>query len=210
MTGYRGKRLFDLLLVVIALPIWLPALGLIAWSVRSRIGSPVLFRQRRTGLHEREFMMFKFRTMTDARDGNGALLADAERLTAFGRRLRSSSLDELPELFNVLRGDMSLVGPRPLLPQYLARYSAQHRRRHETPPGLTGLAQVSGRNAISWSDKFDLDVRYVETCSIALDVHILVRTLRAVVQRDGIAAAGDATMPEFTGYESPIPPSSPG
>ena len=210
MSGYRGKRLFDLLLVLIVSPIWLPALCLIAWSVRARIGTPVLFRQRRTGLREREFMMYKFRTMTDARDVDGALLPDTERLTVSGRRLRSSSLDELPELFNVLRGDMSLVGPRPLLPQYLVRYSAHHRRRHETPPGLTGLAQISGRNAIGWSDKFDLDVRYVEHCSMLLDIQILLRTFRTVIQRGGIAAAGDATMPEFTGYESPIPPSSPG
>ena len=153
--------------------------------------------------------MLKFRSMTDARGADGGLRPDAERLTPFGRRLRAASLDELPELLNVLRGDMSLVGPRPLLPQYLPRYSAHHRQRHAVRPGLTGLAQVSGRNAIGWSAKFDLDVEYVEKCSLALDVTILWRTIRAVLIRDGIAAAGDATMPEFIGYGPSAPPASP-
>lgn len=210
MSAYRGKRLFDLVVALGSSPLWLPLLGAVAWFVRVRIGSPVLFRQRRTGQGECEFLMYKFRSMTDARDSSGALLPDADRLTPFGRRLRGSSLDELPELFNVIRGDMSLVGPRPLLPQYLARYSAAHRRRHQTAPGLTGLAQVSGRNALGWPAKFDLDVEYVDTCSLTLDLRILWRTVRAVLVRDGIVAAGDASMPEFIGYEPPAPPSSHG
>ncbi len=209
MSGYRGKRFFDLVLVIGSAPLWLPIMAYVALLVRQRIGSPVLFRQRRIGRGDREFGMIKFRSMTDARDATGALLSDSERLTPFGRRLRASSLDELPELLNVLRGDMSLVGPRPLLPQYLPRYSSRHRRRHETRPGLTGLAQVSGRNAIGWAAKFDLDVQYVDECSLALDIAVLWRTIRAVFVRDGIAAAGDATMPEFIGYETPVSPSSP-
>lgn len=210
MSGYRGKRLLDVILVVGSAPLWLPMLACAALAVRRWIGSPVIFRQRRTGEDECEFWMMKFRTMTNAVDSSGVHLPDADRLTPFGRWLRGTSLDELPELLNVLRGDMSLVGPRPLLPQYLARYSPAHRRRHGVRPGLTGLAQVSGRNALSWSAKFDLDVRYVDECSFALDVRILWRTLRAVLLRDGIAAAGDVTMPEFIGYESQGPPSSPG
>jgi len=201
MPGYRGKRLLDLVLVVGSAPVWLLALGLVAWQVRRRIGRPVLFRQRRVGAGEREFLMLKFRSMTEARDPQGNLRPDAERLTEFGKRLRATSLDELPELLNVLRGEMSLVGPRPLLPKYLPRYSAVHRRRHAVAPGLTGLAQVSGRNALTWTDKFDLDIHYVQECSLVNDLRILVRTLRAVLLRDGIAADGDATMPEFIGYE---------
>jgi lipopolysaccharide/colanic/teichoic acid biosynthesis glycosyltransferase len=143
--------------------------------------------------------------MTNARDASGLLLPDAERLTRFGRALRSSSLDELPELWNVLRGDMSLVGPRPLLTRYLPRYSERHRRRHEVRPGITGLAQVSGRNAITWAEKLDLDVAYVERCSLGLDARILGRTLWSVVRREGITADGAATMPEFTGYDQPTP-----
>lgn len=205
---YVGKRVFDLVLVIAAAPVWLPILGVVALLVRRQLGAPVLFRQRRPGLYSRAFELRKFRTMTDARDANGRLLPDAERLTPFGRWLRSTSLDELPELLNVLRGEMSLVGPRPLLEAYLPLYSARHQLRHVVPPGITGLAQVSGRNALSWPERFDLDVRYAETNSFALDVAVLWRTVRAVVKREGISAAGDATMYPFTGY-APVPPASP-
>jgi lipopolysaccharide/colanic/teichoic acid biosynthesis glycosyltransferase len=201
VAQYRGKRWLDLAMVVLAAPVWVPALGALAVAVRARLGAPVFFRQQRPGLGGDSFTLIKFRTMTDARAPDGTLLPDADRLTPFGRWLRATSLDELPELLNVLRGDMSLVGPRPLLPQYLQRYSPRHRTRHDVRPGITGLAQVSGRNAIRWNDKFELDVEYVERCSPALDAVILWRTARAVVRREGISASGDATMPEFTGYE---------
>ncbi|HEU4564643.1 MAG TPA: sugar transferase [Gemmatimonadaceae bacterium] len=200
-VGYPGKRLFDLVVVLAAAPLWAPVLAVIALLVRWRLGAPVFFRQLRPGLHARPFELVKFRSMTDARGPGGRLLPDAVRLTRFGRVLRATSLDELPELLNVLRGDMSLVGPRPLLMQYLDRYSPRHRRRHEVRPGLTGLAQVSGRNALGWPAKFDLDVEYVERCSLTLDLRILWRTVSAVFRREGISAAGDATMPEFTGYD---------
>ena len=195
MAGYRGKRAFDVAVVLLAAPLWVPVAGVIAVMVLVRLGAPVFFVQTRPGRNGEPFALVKFRTML-----NGAM-PDAERLTSLGRWLRAWSLDELPELLNVLRGDMSLVGPRPLLPQYLPRYSERHRLRHEVRPGITGLAQVSGRNALRWSDKFDLDVEYVERCSFRLDVAILWRTLRAVLRREGISAAGEATMPEFTGYE---------
>jgi sugar transferase EpsL len=201
VTGYRGKRLLDLLLVIVAAPLWLPAVAILAALVRLRLGSPVLFRQERPGLHGKSFTLIKLRTMTDATAPSGALLPDDRRLTSFGRFLRSTSLDELPELFNVLRGEMSLVGPRPLLMRYLSRYSAHHARRHDVRPGITGLAQVSGRNAISWTQKLDRDVEYVERCSPRLDLAILRKTLRSVLRREGISAQGEATMPEFTGYE---------
>ena len=193
------KRLFDLLasamgLLVLALP-----LALLAWQVRRKLGSPVLFTQERPGLHGKPFRMVKFRTMTDARDASGALLPDAQRLTPFGRFLRASSLDELPELWNVLRGEMSLVGPRPLLMEYLPLYSPEQARRHEVRPGITGWAQVNGRNAISWADKFALDVWYVDHRSLWLDMRILWLTVRKVLLRDGISAAGEATMPRFEG-----------
>ena len=201
MSEYRGKRLFDLALVIAAAPVWLPALGVLAALVRARLGSPVFFTQTRPGRDGEPFTLIKLRTMTDGRGRDGALLPDHERLPSFGRFLRSTSLDELPELINVLKGEMSLVGPRPLLTQYLGRYSSTHRRRHEVRPGITGLAQVSGRNAISWSQRFDRDVEYVDRCSLRLDAAILWRTLRAVVRREGISAEGEATMPEFTGYD---------
>ena len=201
--GYAGKRLLDLTLLALGAPVWVPAMGLVALLVRRRLGAPVLFTQERPGLHGRPFRMRKFRTMTDARDAAGRLLPDAERLTPFGRWLRSTSLDELPELLNVLRGEMSLVGPRPLLLAYLARYSARHARRHLVRPGVTGLAQVSGRNALSWEDRFERDVEYVERCSLRLDLEILARTVRAVTRREGISAAGEATMSEFLGYGRP-------
>ncbi len=193
------KRTFDVFLVVLAVPFWLPAVALLAVLVRLKLGTPVFFRQKRPGLNGAIFEMIKFRTMTDARDAQGQLLPDEVRLTSFGKFLRSTSLDELPELWNVLRGDMSLVGPRPLLVQYLARYSLRQARRHEVRPGITGLAQVKGRNALSWEEKFEWDVRYVETRSLALDLKILWLTVAAVLFRRGISAAGDATMPEFTG-----------
>ena len=203
MRSYPGKRLLDLALVVVLVPAWLPLFAIIALLVRVRIGSPVFFRQMRPGLHGRSFALLKFRTMREPMVKCGQQLSDAERLTLFGQTLRASSLDELPELLCVLRGEMSLVGPRPLLPQYLDRYSAWHRRRHEVPPGLTGLAQVSGRNALSWAERFDLDVRYVDECSLALDARILFATIRTVLRREGISAPGEVTMSEFTGYESP-------
>jgi sugar transferase EpsL len=203
MAEYRGKRLLDIVLVLLAAPVWVPLVAIISLLVRARLGSPIFFTQQRPGRGARPFRLVKFRTMTDARDAAGAPLPDAQRLTSFGRSLRSSSLDELPELWSVLRGDMSLVGPRPLLTRYLPRYSERHRRRHDVRPGMTGLAQVSGRNAITWADKLDLDVAYVERCSLPLDVRILWRTLRSVVRREGITAEGAATMPEFTGYDQP-------
>ncbi len=193
------KRLFDLLLSAIGLLILAVPLALLALQVRRKLGSPVLFIQLRPGLHGRPFRMVKFRTMTDARDATNALLPDAQRLTPFGRFLRASSLDELPGLWNVLRGEMSLVGPRPLLVEYLPLYSPEQARRHEVRPGITGWAQVNGRNAISWADKFALDVWYVDHHSLWLDLRILWLTVRKVVVRDGISAAGEATMPRFEG-----------
>jgi lipopolysaccharide/colanic/teichoic acid biosynthesis glycosyltransferase len=193
------KRLFDLLIASLALILLaLPLLALV-WLVRRKLGSPVLFSQVRPGLHAKPFTMVKFRSMTDERDPDGMLLPDAQRLTPFGRFLRASSLDELPELWNVLRGDMSLVGPRPLLMEYLPLYTPEQARRHEVRPGITGWAQVNGRNAISWADKFALDVWYVDHRSLWLDVRILWRTVRKVLVRDGISAPGDATMPKFEG-----------
>lgn len=168
-------------------------------AVRLRLGAPVLFRQNRVGLNDRIFVFYKFRTMTDAIDGEGKLLPDADRQTPFGRFLRSSSLDELPQLWNVLKGDMSLIGPRPLLTQYLERYSATQRRRHEVKPGITGLAQIKGRNALNWEEKFDLDVRYVDECAATLDLQILLATIGSVLRREGISKEGSATMPEFLG-----------
>ncbi len=201
MSGYFGKRLFDLTLAGIAAPLWLPALAVLALLVRVKLGSPVLFRQVRPGLDEEPFELVKFRTMTGAVDENGELLPDECRLTAFGRFLRSTSLDELPELLNVVHGQMSLVGPRPLLMEYLPRYSERHRRRHDVRPGITGLAQVSGRNALTWPAKFELDVEYVERCSLGLDLRLLWRTMLAVVRREGISAPEAATAPKFVGYE---------
>ena len=193
------KRFFDFSatafgLLVLALPLLLLAL-----LVRTKLGSPVFFRQTRPGLHGKPFEMVKFRTMTDARDAQGELLPDSERLPPFGHFLRSSSLDELPELWNVLKGEMSLVGPRPLLMEYVPLYSAEQYRRHEVRPGVTGWAQVNGRNAISWEEKFALDVWYVEQQSLALDIKILWLTVKKVLLRDGISAAGEATMAKFTG-----------
>lgn len=191
--GLLAKRVFDLALTIPGLVLLAPVMLVVALAVRVKLGPGVIFRQQRPGLHGRPFWILKFRTM---RQGPGT---DAERLPPFGRLLRSTSLDELPELFNVLAGDMSLVGPRPLLMQYLERYSPEQARRHEVPPGITGWAQVGGRNALSWEEKFALDVWYVDNRSLWLDVVILWRTLRAVIRREGISAAGEATMPEFLG-----------
>lgn len=198
MNSLPAKRVFDLVAVILTAPLWLPLLALLAALVRVKLGSPVLFRQERPGRGERIFELVKFRTMTDARDETGRLMADDRRLTPFGRWLRSTSLDELPELWNVLKGEMSLVGPRPLLVQYLPRYSPEQRRRHEVPPGLTGWAQVNGRNAISWEQKFALDVWYVDHRNLGLDLRILFLTVWRVLSRSGISAAGGATMPEFS------------
>lgn len=193
------KRSFDVAAAGAGLLLGAPLLGLITALELAFHGWPPVFTQERPGLHGRVFRIVKFRTMTNARDERGQLLPDADRLTAFGRVLRASSLDELPELWNVLVGDMSLVGPRPLLVRYLSRYTPEQMRRHEMPPGITGLAQVSGRNALSWEEKFALDVRYVERWSLALDLKILLGTATKVLVREGITAKGEATMPEFMG-----------
>ncbi|HEX6038652.1 sugar transferase [Longimicrobium sp.] len=193
------KRLLDLALAVPALVILSPVLAGTALLVRLRLGTPVLFRQERPGLHGRPFRLLKFRTMRDALDSRGEPLPDEQRLTAFGRRLRSTSLDELPTLWNVVRGDMSLVGPRPLLMEYLPRYSPEQARRHEVRPGITGWAQVNGRNALSWDEKFRLDVWYVDHRSLALDLRILWMTVRKVFVREGISQPGHVTMEKFRG-----------
>lgn len=195
------KRGFDIVVALVALILLAPLFLVLSLLIRARLGSPVLFRQARPGLHGRIFQMIKFRTMTDERGADGSLLPDDVRLRPFGRWLRSTSLDELPELWNVLRGDMSLVGPRPLLVDYLPRYSARQARRHEVRPGVTGWAQVNGRNALSWPEKFELDVWYVDNQSFGLDMRILFLTMRSVLKRDGISASGEATMPAFRGNE---------
>jgi len=193
------KRFFDFSISLAALIFLLPIFLLLAILVRVKIGSPIFFSQPRPGLHGNAFTLIKFRTMTNARGTDGALLPDAERLTRFGHFLRASSLDELPELWNVLKNDMSLVGPRPLLVEYLPLYSERQSRRHEVKPGITGWAQVNGRNAISWDEKFDLDVWYVDNQSIWLDTKILWLTVKKVITRDGISSNNNATMPAFTG-----------
>jgi lipopolysaccharide/colanic/teichoic acid biosynthesis glycosyltransferase len=193
------KRFFDFICAALGLLLLAIPFLLLVWRVRRELGSPVFFCQMRPGLHGRPFRMIKFRTMTDARGSDGRLLPDADRLTAFGRFLRASSLDELPELWNVLKGDMSLVGPRPLLVEYLPLYSRVQARRHDVRPGITGWAQVNGRNALSWDRKLELDVWYVDNRSLWLDLRILWLTLRKVLARDGISAPGEATMPRFTG-----------
>lgn len=195
------KRLFDVLISSLMLFLLSPVLLVTAILIRRRLGTPVLFSQSRPGLHGRPFKMVKFRTMTNARDAVGHLLPDAERLTRFGRLLRSTSLDELPELFNVLKGDMSLVGPRPLLMEYLPLYSHTQWRRHDVRPGITGWAQVNGRNEVGWDERFRLDVWYVEHRSLWLDLRILWMTVRKVLVREGISAHGEATMPKFTGND---------
>jgi lipopolysaccharide/colanic/teichoic acid biosynthesis glycosyltransferase len=197
------KRLFDFTAAFVALLVLAVPFAVLALLVRQRLGSPVLFRQVRPGLHGRPFEMIKFRTMTDDRLPDGTLMPDGERLTRFGRWLRATSLDELPELWNVVRGDMSLVGPRPLLMSYLSLYSPFQARRHEVRPGITGWAQVNGRNAVSWEERFRLDVWYVENRSFLLDLKILAMTVRTAVLREGISAPGEATMSRFTGSQRP-------
>lgn len=193
------KRLFDIVVSAVLLLLLSPVMAIIAAAIRINLGSPVLFRQLRPGLHAKPFVMLKFRTMRDAAGPDGKPLPDGERLAAFGRFLRSTSLDELPELWNVLRGEMSLVGPRPLLMEYLDRYDEVQARRHEVKPGITGWAQVNGRNAISWEDKFRLDVWYVDNHGFWLDLRIIVMTIGQVFRRSGISAEGEATMPVFEG-----------
>ncbi|MEO7332966.1 MAG: sugar transferase [Gemmatimonadales bacterium] len=195
------KRLFDVTIALLGLTLGLPLLVGLGIAVALDLGRPVLFRQRRPGLGGRPFELVKFRTMRDAVTPSGVRLPDSERLTRFGRFLRSTSLDELPEFWNVLRGEMSLVGPRPLLMEYIPLYSAEQARRHEVRPGITGWAQINGRNALSWPDRFALDVWYVEHQSIGLDFKILILTLFRVVQQDGIAQPGQATMEPFRGNE---------
>lgn len=194
-----NKRIFDFLVATLVLVFSFPVLLLLALLIRVRLGKPIFFVQVRPGLHGRPFKMAKFRTMTDKCDKRGQLLPDEVRLTRFGQVLRSTSLDELPELWNVIRGDMSLVGPRPLLMEYLPLYSEEQYRRHEVRPGVTGWAQVNGRNAISWEDKFKLDVWYVDNQSFWLDLKILFLTVKKVLVRDGISGEGEVTMPKFTG-----------
>ncbi|EIA1304614.1 sugar transferase [Vibrio vulnificus] len=193
------KRIFDVLVSFWALLMLSPIIGVVAWKIRKKLGSPVLFRQTRPGLNGKPFDMVKFRTMKDAVDAQGNPLPDSERMTPFGDKLRNLSLDELPELWNVLKGEMSLVGPRPLLMQYLPLYSPEQARRHEVRPGVTGWAQINGRNAISWEEKFKLDVWYVNNRSFCLDIKILFLTIKKVFVKEGISADDHVTMPEFKG-----------
>jgi lipopolysaccharide/colanic/teichoic acid biosynthesis glycosyltransferase len=196
-TFYRrfGKRLLDLALTIPACIVLIPVFLVVAALIRLRLGGPVFFRHQRTGLHGRPFTVIKFRTMTNTRDAAGKLLPDTERLTPLGRFLRAASLDELPQLFNVLLGDMSLVGPRPLITDYLHLYNPTQARRHETRPGVTGLAQVKGRRAMTWEDKFDLDVWYVENCGLWLDLKIILRTVVIILTRQGISAPPGSGIP---------------
>ena len=201
MNFYRkhGKRIFDLCLTIPAFIVLSPVMCLTALLVACKLGRPVLFSQQRPGYREKIFKMYKFRSMTDERDENGELLPDEKRLTPFGKRLRSTSLDELPELLNILMGDMSLVGPRPLLVHYLPLYNKRQHRRHSVKPGITGLAQINGRNSISWEEKFEYDVQYVEKLSFKEDVRILFQTVFKVFSREGINSDNSATMEDFTG-----------
>lgn len=197
----KAARIFDVLVTIIAVIVLTPVLLVTAFLLRRTLGSPIFFRQIRPGRNGEPFELTKFRTMRDAVDDQGDVLPDAQRMTRFGNFLRRSSLDELPELFNVLKGDMSLVGPRPLLMEYLPLYSAEQYRRHEVRPGITGWAQINGRNALSWDEKFELDVWYVDNRSLWLDVKILFQTVLKVLKRDGISHGEEATMPRFTGSE---------
>jgi sugar transferase EpsL len=197
-----GKRGLDLMLSSIGLLLLSPLLAVVAVMARWQLGAPILFRQQRPGRDGRSFSLFKFRTMTDTLNPQGNLLSDAERLTTFGRFLRNTSLDELPELWNVIKGEMSLVGPRPLLTQYLDRYTPEQARRHEVRPGITGWAQVNGRNTLTWEQKFALDVWYVDHVSLALDTKIIALTISKIIRREGITEPGQATAQEFTGTHS--------
>ena len=196
------KRLLDIIIASIALVLLSPLYAFVAYKVKKNLGSPVLFRQVRPGLHGKPFEMIKFRTMKDAVDEQGNPLPDSERLTPFGQMLRSTSLDEMPELWNVIKGDMSIVGPRPLLMEYLPLYSPEQAKRHDVRPGMTGHAQVNGRNAISWEEKFKLDTWYVENQSIWLDFKIMFKTVHKVLAKDDISAEGEATMTRFTGSQN--------
>ena len=198
------KRCVDFILALVAIIVLSPVLVVVAILVRLKLGSPVLYKQQRPGLHECVFTIYKFRTMTDERDVNGELMPDEIRLTKFGKILRSTSLDELPELFNILKGDMAIVGPRPLLVQYLPLYNQRQKLRHTVRPGITGYAQVNGRNSISWGEKFELDVQYVETISIGLDIKIFFKTIKSVVAREGINSETSVTMEAFTGNEAEV------
>lgn len=193
------KRMLDILLSGLALIVLSPVLLVVAVLVRVKLGSPVIFCQMRPGRNEKIFKMYKFRSMTDARDEKGELLPDDVRLTKFGKALRATSLDELPELWNIFKGDMSIVGPRPLLVQYLPLYNERQRHRHDVRPGLTGWAQVHGRNSISWEEKFNWDIKYVNEISFLNDCRIILQTVSAVLRREGINSADDTTMPDFTG-----------
>ena len=195
------KRPMDFILSLLAIIILSPVFIITGILVRTKLGSPILFKQNRPGLDEKIFTMYKFRTMTDQKDENGELLPDHIRLTKFGKMLRATSLDELPELLNILKGDMSIIGPRPLLVQYLPLYNTHQQRRHEVRPGLSGYAQVNGRNSISWEDKFDLDVQYVDNVTFINDVKIIILTLKKVFVKDGISSGSSATMEVFTGNE---------
>lgn len=209
MTGHKKgfyekfiKRPQDFLCALLAVIVLSPVMLVTAILVRTKLGSPVIFKQERPGLNGKIFTLYKFRTMTDKKDENGNLLPDEIRLTNFGKKLRSTSLDELPELFNILNGDMSVVGPRPLLVRYLPRYNAHQARRHEVRPGFTGLAQVNGRNAISWDEKFDWDIKYVDNITFLGDWKIIFKTVGTVLKREGISSETSATMEEFMGGES--------
>ncbi len=195
------KRPQDFLCALAAILILSPVLLAVAVCVRIKLGSPVLFKQQRPGLHEKIFQLYKFRTMTDARDENGELLPDEIRLTPFGKWLRSTSLDELPELWNILRGDMAVIGPRPLLVKYLSLYSEKQHRRHEVRPGLTGYAQSHGRNTVSWEERFEMDVWYVDHISFVTDIRVLVDTIKTVIKREGVSSEASVTMEEFMGND---------
>lgn len=195
------KRAVDIIISLIAIMLLSPILLIVYILVNTKLGNPAIFKQERPGLHSRIFTMYKFRSMTDERDEDGELLPDVVRLTSFGKLLRKTSLDELPELFNILKGDMSFVGPRPLLVRYLERYNEEQARRHEVRPGLTGWAQINGRNAISWEEKFKLDVWYVDNWHLRLDLKIFILTFAKAFKREGISSVGEATMPEFMGPE---------
>lgn len=195
------KRLLDIIIASVALILLSPLYFYVAYKVKKNLGSPVLFRQVRPGLHGKPFEMIKFRTMRDATDAQGNALPDSERLTPFGKMLRSTSLDEMPELWNVIKGDMSIVGPRPLLMEYLPLYNKEQAKRHDVRPGMTGYAQVNGRNAIGWDEKFKLDTWYVENRSLWLDFQIMLQTVKKVIAKDDINEAGEATMSKFTGSE---------
>lgn len=195
------KRLLDFILSLLALIILSPVLLITALLVRIKLGSPVIFKQKRPGLNEKIFTLYKFRTMTDKKDEEGNLLPDSERLTKFGKMLRSTSLDELPELINILKGDMSIVGPRPLLVEYLELYNEEQKHRHDVRPGLTGLAQISGRNSITWEEKFKEDIQYIENISLIEDIKIILKTVTKVFNREGISQEGNETMERFKGSE---------